>query len=393
MKKNNSVYKVLVIFLILFFFVILVLSLFLLYRLQLKEKEQLQNSIPSISIEKSPTNVKEVIEKHGSEYIEQINNDIYVSFAKDLYDENGKSNENYFKNIIEDLKPFFEGKNFSIIDEEKNIIFKVIFNEDNEVYDLTINEQDDFYSNTDGESYVNVEKAKIVSGSHMAPQNYLLQKISYGQGFLKNIEEILGEGHDLGNGYISYQEGAIKIRTVPSGAIKNIIFSKDFKDDITFGINSQMSLEEIKEVEPNNDFGSIYEDYLGYRQVDYYLFFYRDEISVYTYSYKENTIFEEILEEYIETRDLNKFVERLSKKWKPYDSFEYDEKTQSAKILYSTRGVEINIEDNNPKGITLYNNYYFTDLTKQYVKNGLINYENKDLVEIVESERRDKSNN
>ena len=60
----------------------------------------------------------------------------------------------------------------------------------------------------------------------MAPQNYLLQKISYGQGFLKNIEEILGEGHDLGNGYISYQEGAIKIRTVPSGAIKNIIFSK-----------------------------------------------------------------------------------------------------------------------------------------------------------------------
>ena len=150
-----------------------------------------------------------------------------------------------------------------------------------------------------------------------------------------------------------------------------------------------MTLHEIAESEKNYDFVSVDKGYLGYRHNEFYLFFYEDEVSAYTYSYKRNTVFEDYLKEYIETKDLDRFVKNLSIDWLAYDSFEYDEETQCAHILYSTRGVEIDIKDNNPKGITLYNNYYLTELTKKYVKNGYISlnpYE--DLVEKTEIERR-----
>ena len=72
-----------------------------------------------------------------------------------------------------------------------------------------------------------------------------------------------------------------------------------------------------------------------------------------------------------------------------YDSFEYDEETQTAKIMYSTRGVDINIVNNDPKGITFYNNYYLTDYIKGLVKTGVVSFEpDVDLIEKVELERR-----
>ena len=72
-----------------------------------------------------------------------------------------------------------------------------------------------------------------------------------------------------------------------------------------------------------------------------------------------------------------------------YDYFEYDSESDSAEILYSTRGIHIKIENNNPKGITFYSNYYFTDYTKSLVKKGVVSFEpDRDLVEKTELERR-----
>ena len=65
-----------------------------------------------------------------------------------------------------------------------------------------------------------------------------------------------------------------------------------------------------------------------------------------------------------------------------YDYLEYDKDTQSAKILYSTRGIDINIKNNDPRGITFYNNYYLTDYTKSLIKTGVVSFEpDKDLIE------------
>ena len=74
-----------------------------------------------------------------------------------------------------------------------------------------------------------------------------------------------------------------------------------------------------------------------------------------------------------------------------YDVLEYDKDIKKATMIFPTRGIEIKIEDNNPKGITLYSNYYFTDMTKEMVKNGKISYSTDDLVEKYEIQRRESS--
>ena len=55
---------------------------------------------------------------------------------------------------------------------------------------------------------------------------------------------------------------------------------------------------------------------------------------------------------------------------------------------FPTRGMEIDIQNNDPKGITLYNNYCFTDDSRQLVKDGYISYRDVDAVLKYEKERR-----
>lgn len=200
----------------------------------------------------------------------------------------------------------------------------------------------------------------------------------------------LGEGKDLGNGYVSYKEESILLRTTLIGTVRNIIFTRKYEDEeIVNGVTSKTPLREIKKLYPNNNFGGLDKDYLGYITNDFYYFFYDDEISVYGLTYKEDKKFEEILTKYLQDKDLDNFISTLKSNLRYYDYLEYDPEIKKAHVMFSHRGYEIDIEENNPKGIKLYNNYYFTDTTKDYVKKGLITlneYEN--LVDKIEKERR-----
>lgn len=371
--------------------ILLLFLLFLLiYSLVLLNKEQELNNSSTANIVSEPKTTQDVIERYNGKYVKEENKKIYVIFSKDLFDENGESNENYFNNIIRDLKPFYKNQSFEIIDEEKDININVKYNE-NEDYAVTINNIENFFKMINGKSYVEVERTHITDDSSIIVTNSYLNKLLMNSMYLSEIKEELGEGKELKDGYTSYQNGTIKIRTVPTKAVRNIIFSEDYEGNITSKINSRMSLTEINNINSKNAFGSIQDGYLGYKEGNFYLFFYNDEISVYSYSYKYNKDFEELLSQYIETKDLDTFVNKLINKWKVYDYYEYDEKEKNAYILYSNRGIEINIKNNDSKGITLYNNYYFTDKTKEYVKNGLITLDSKnDLLDKMEKERRNQ---
>lgn len=200
----------------------------------------------------------------------------------------------------------------------------------------------------------------------------------------------LGEGKELRNGYVSYKDDSIQLRTTLIKTVRNIIFTNKYtEEEIVKGVTTKTSLKEIKELYPNNNFGGIDKDYLGYITDDFYYFFYDDEISVYGLTYREDTKFEEILTKYLEDKDLEKFVNSIKSTLRYYDYLEYDPEIKKAHIMFSSRGYEINIEENNPKGIILYNNYYFTDTTSKYVEDGLITLnEHENLVEKIEKERR-----
>lgn len=387
MKKNRIKQKILLVFLILFFCL-----LFLMIAL-LKSVEKTQaNVVVSTNtedVEKKELTKKDIIEKYDSKYISEGVDYIQVVLAKNLFNENGSSNQSYIENLMTDLMPFYTPKDYYIVDDEKEIEVYARYNEELEGYEFVINKIEDFYSKVDGEDYVKIDNTHIVYGNLFATDNYLLDKLQMYDFYFSKISENLDEGIELQNGYTSYENGEILIKNAPTGAVKNMILTEGYSEKITTKIHSDMSLKEVIEAEPVYGFGSLEEGYIGYRHRAYYLFFYEDEISIYTYSYEKNKDFENILKMYLESKDLEMFVKRLSKKFMAYDYLEYDKDTQSAKIRYSTRGVDINIKNNDPKGITFYSNYYFTDYTKSLVKSGVVSFEpDKDFVEIVEIERR-----
>ncbi len=372
------------IIIILIFLLILLGVLFYFY-IDLSKQKQVEEA--SIIVE--PQTIKDYIEKSNSKYISEKNNTIYVEFNKDLFEENGEDNKDYFYGIIDDLKQFFPMKSFYLVDEEKDIEIRVEYSLSTNGYIIKINNVENFYDTISGKKYTDVDKMTITKNSSIYIENPYLNKLLLGTMYFDSIEEELGEGTPLEDGYISYLDGKIKIRLAPTKAVRNIIFSKDYDEQVVEGITPDMSLRQIKNVKGDNSFGSLDEKYLGYKEEDYYVFFYEDEISIYTYAYKYEKDMKEIIEEYLQTKDLGRFVTRLSKRCPTYDKIEYNEETQDAYMLYSNRGLEVNIKNNDSTGIKLYTNFYLTDDMRQYVKDGLIDIDSKtDLLDKTERERR-----
>ena len=57
------------------------------------------------------------------------------------------------------------------------------------------------------------------------------------------------------------------------------------------------------------------------------------------------------------------------------------------KASFPTRGINIDIRNNDPRGITIYNNFVFDDTVKLYVKDGKIKFLDQDSVYQFEKER------
>ena len=390
MNDRSKRIKIFLIFLIALFFCVLCLLIVLQYYLR-KQEANSNNKVSFVTEETSPQTIEDVIKKYESEFIKQDGNTIYVIFAKDLYDENGNSNKDFFYNLANDLTIFFPLENFEVIDEEKKIDLMAEFNTETDSHIILINNLENFYEQSDGNSYTKVEKSEIVKPSALYVQNGYLERLVSNQMFLSSIKEYLDEGKESENGYISYENGTIKLKLAPNDSVMNIIFSEDYGYSILTDIESDTPLTKIYELHNDNTFGSLSDGYLGYRSNNLYYFFYGDETSVYGYSYRRNDTFEKLLEEYLNNKDLDKFITELSEKMLSYDVLEYDKDIKKATMIFPTRGIEIKIEDNNPKGITLYSNYYFTDMTKEMVKNGKISYSTDDLVEKYEIQRRESS--
>ena len=273
-------------------FILLLIILCISTYILIKLKENDNNSVEA-EIIAEPKTVEEVLESYNTKYISEENNIIYVVFNKDLFNENGESNEKYFTDIIDDLKPFYKKESFSLIDEEKDINIDVQYDTTSEKYIIKINNKEDFYETVNGESYTKVDTSRIVEDSEIRIDNSYLETLLMRSMYFSEIEDELGDGTPLENGYTSYFDGIIKIRNVPTGAVRNIIFSDEYDGNITTKLRADMSLDEVYNINPDNSFGSVSDGYLGYKEADYYLFFYDDEVSVYSYAYRYNDIFEE----------------------------------------------------------------------------------------------------
>ena len=97
MKKNKI--KNIIICLFMFLMVLIIVVAFV-----LKREETLYPEISLPEVIKEPTTIEEVLEKYDSQYISKEKYRVYVKFGKDLYDDEGNSNKEYFYSIAEELK-------------------------------------------------------------------------------------------------------------------------------------------------------------------------------------------------------------------------------------------------------------------------------------------------
>lgn len=373
--------KIIIIVLLLF----LILLIGMLLSLSSPKEEVGTTVIPEIV--SKPISIQDAIEKNESEYISQDKKTIYINFSKDLFDEEGNSNEEYFDSIINDIEPFLE--EFTLIDEEKNIVIKV---KDGQ---KTINQKENFYEEIDGKDYSTVDKAKIVERTNMYIESAELDNITMDNMFLTDsVKEKLGKEDEvqLDENYTSYQNGKIKISKYEYlNQIRNIIFSREYAQSVISGIAANESIGEIYKKYSEPAFGSVREGYLGYRTPDVYIFFYNDEVSIYGYSYGHKSNLEKYIVEYVETKDLELFKNRMIVSFDNFYKYVYEKDTESLYMLYPSLGIEIDIKNNDTKGIKLYQNCYLTDKTKELIKNGFITFEgNIDLIARVEKERKGK---
>ena len=380
--KNRNLLKAIILFLIILFFFTLV---FMIYLIKISSNN---SQVASIKNEE-PESAKEVIEISKSEFLKEEDNKIYLKFSENLYDDNGNSNESYFNKLIDELKPLYKNRSFNLIDETKNINIYIKYLENDNKYTIIINGTENYFKQVNGKNYADVRNVSIADKTVMYTKNEILIGLVARDMSPGLLRDVLIDEKVLENGYISYNDDKFRFRTTLIKTVRNIIFTEKYDDDIIVNVNMKTPLKQILELYPDNVFGSLNENYLGYLTKDYYYFFYDDEVSVYGYTYDDETKFEKYLTEYLESKDLDQFVNSLQKGLKYYDYCEYDPEIGKAHIMYSNRGFEINIEENNPKGIVLYSNYHFTDTTREYLEKGLITLKaNEDSVEKIEKERR-----
>lgn len=389
MKKNNLIIMIIIVLAVL---ILTILQLVNYIKATSNNDNANTNSINVVSENRNndKKTIEGVITASGSKYLDKIEKGtmrIFVEFKYDLYDENGKSMKRYFYDLVGDLVPLIK-KNFYLVDESKNIEIRIIYKPETDEYKVRINNLKDFYDETDGEDYVNLANTKIVEKSDLFINNVMLNNLVRKNMFMLNSEYSDKSRVDMGNDYYSYNDGAMYAKLL-GGRVFNTVFTQKYDLEVAKNIQVGTSLSEIKDQVSNLGFGNVNDGYLGYRTEYFYAFFYNDEISVYSYTYDENEYFDKYLSDYCATGDLQKLYEDFNE-WDSYFEKEYDPENGRFKITFPTRGIDIDIYDNDSRGIKIYSNYYLTDAIKQLVKTNKITLEGKkDLIHITEMARRE----
>jgi len=336
--------------------------------------------------------VQEVVEYHGSKFISRDKGVIiktYINSKYDLFDENGKSKELYFRDMISDIVEI-EKNSFYLIDSEKKIEIYVEYDKEKDKFTMKINNQEDFYENVDGDIYVDLENTEIVKESDLTVTNNVLKTLTDDNMYYMNTMLLDENRQQLENGYYSYDDGKV-LAKLNAGKALNIIFNGEYEDEIATGIHVGTKLKDIEEKYSNLAWGSAREGYLAYRVDHLYVFFYEDQVSVYHSQYKEMEDFDEYLSDYCSTGDLEKLANDFKIHWTNYFEYEYNPEEESLYISYPSRGLEIDIKRNDSTGIKIYNNYYLTDTVKELIKAHKITLEsNKNLVLMTEQNRRER---
>lgn len=268
--------------------------------------------------------------------------DVYLELYKDLYAD-GNSNEDYYTKLINNIAGVSGYKNIRMIDEKKNITIDIKCNKENKTIDeIKINGIENYFNykkiNIERKSYKEYTICK--KDIESKELNELIKNDWYAQ------DVNFGSKDSSFNNYDIYFDEGIEVRIVDS-KVYNIIFTQKYSNEIVEEIWANTDLEEIREKMGEQEFGSINENILGYVFENLYIFFGKDEVSVYPNTNEDTSKFEKLLDKFMKDNNEKNLMKDLTTIWMDYDCYEYN--TDFFNIVYSKKGIKIsyNVEETN----------------------------------------------
>lgn len=347
-NRNRNNYSIKIVVLVFAIFIMLILNM-ILSRISKTQDNDINLSYDNLST------VKEVIEYYKCTYISENKStengfslDIYLKFSKLPYDENDNSNEEFYNNIINDIAKIISYKNYKLIDEENNIIIKVTC-ENRNVESILINDIEDYFIYMD--SQISMKEYKEFKTTSFNISSEVLQSV-INEGWDKNF--YFGERDSIYNEYYIYFNQGIKVRTIQN-KIYNIIFDKNYNGNVINNLFPGISSDSVKVSLGEPTFEDEENGVIGYKGDGIYVFFSKDEISIYRITDDSADDFFKLADEYIDSNiDLLEFMNKLTYMWPDYSKYEYS--SNSVYLSYPLKGIQIKINYDDIDGILVYNN-------------------------------------
>lgn len=361
--QNKKNYK----FILIVLFVLVFILLFLLVMVGIlksnNEKSDTQINFDSL------TTVKEVIEYYGSKYIteeisqnENLYKDYYLILKYLPYNEDDTSNEKYYNDLLTKSARVLGYRSFSMIDKENKIEIEVICNK-GKIEKIIINGIEDYFIYMDSQIELKTyEEIPITEFSVESPiLNECLEK-----NWSSDI--YLGERDSIYDQYYIYQDEGIRTKVIKK-QIYNIVFNTNYKENIINGLFPGIDFKNVQSVLGTPTFISDKKDVIGYKGSRMYIFFTKDEISIYRNIDIDIDDFYKLADEFIaENIDFLEFMNRLTYLWPDYNEYTYS--ADSVFLSYPSKGIEIKLNYDDISGILVYNNIK-SSLTKagRYLEN------------------------
>ena len=167
----------------------------------------------------------------------------------------------------------------------------------------------------------------------------------------------LGTKESAIDNYEIYFDEGYKVRKIGSD-IYNIIFTKNYANEIIKNITTSTSMENIQNFLGTPTYKDDKFNIIGYKSNDFYIFFTEGEISVYPvekYNEEDSKKFGKIVSELNKTGDIETFLNKLTDLYPDYES--YYNNNNFINIIYPLQGFEVTLGASNNNGITIYSNF------------------------------------
>lgn len=348
--KNKNLYKAIKITLIVLLIILIILA-FLVGKNIIKEK-----NTPIYSTIESMPNIETLINQMYGKFIkmedsknEKYFKDIYVKLKYDLY-ENEQPKKDFYNSLITATAQMMKYENYRIIDENKNIELKVVCDTENQaLIGAYINEDTNFYGHFESQkALANYKKTETTKFNIESVEINTLLQNNWDKDKLN-----IGKAENKVDKYIQYAEYGINIYEIDE-KVFNLLFDTTYTTPIVNGIKVGDSLEDVVKKLGTPTFGSIEDEYIGYKGEKLYIFFNKYDISIYPVENNSSNL-SSLIEQYEKDGSIKKMVSNATDIWENYEEYYYDEYTVN--LTYPLAGIKFQFGVTENHGIIIYNNY------------------------------------